>query len=104
MSENNNLLSIKVLDRTYSIKCPEKEVQDLQEAAKLLDEEMRLVQKSASINNLESVAVIVALNKVNELFQFKKQKEKYIDEMHLRIDGLQNKIEKFLATEEEVAV
>ena len=44
MSDNNtdqNLISIKILDRNYQIKCPSDQAQALQEAVTYVEEEMR---------------------------------------------------------------
>ena len=101
---DDNAISVKILDRGYSVKCSAEEQQQLQLAASYLDEQMRLVRQSGTITNVERVAVVTALNMAHELMLLKKQKSEYVDEVRQRVCGLQNKIENFLATEEEVAV
>jgi cell division protein ZapA len=101
---DGNLMAIKILDRTYKIKCTPHEVNDLQRASNYLDEKMRQFRQAANTVNTDTLAVITALNVTNELLSLKKQKGEYINEMQSRIDSLQNKIEKFLATQDEVAV
>ena len=101
---DGNLMAIKILDRTYKIKCAPNEVNDLQRASNYLDEKMRQFRQSVNTVNSDTVAVITALNLTNELLTLKKQKGEYINEMQSRIDSLQNKIEKFLAAQDTVAV
>ncbi len=101
---DDNAISVKILDRAYSVKCSAEEKQELQLAAKFLDDQMRLVRQSGTITSVERIAVVTALNLAHELTQLKKQKSEYVDEVRRRVFGLQNKIENFLATEEEVAV
>ena len=106
MSEqnNDNVAAINILDRTYKIKCQPEEVKSLQGAADYLNQKMQCFRKNSNMSSSDSLAIITALNVVNELILLKKQKNEYIDEVQARIFSLQNKIEKFLETKEEVAV
>ena len=101
---DESLISVKILDRAYSIKCSVEERASLQKAALYLDEQMKMVRQSGTISHVERIAVVTALNLAHELIQIKDQKSEYVDEVRKRVCGLQNKIENFLAAEEEVAV
>ncbi len=101
---DDNAISVKILDRNYNVKCPVHEQQQLQQAASFLENQMQIVRQSGTITTIESIAVVTALNLAHELMQLKKQKSEYVDEVRQRVRGLQNKIENFLATEEEVTV
>jgi len=103
MSEDN-VISIKILDRSYSIKCPAHEQKQLQESARYLEEQMSLVRHSGTINSTDRVAVVTALNLAHELMLLRKQKNQYVDEVRECVQGLQKKIENSLAVEEEVAL
>lgn len=100
----DNTLSVTILGRSYKIKCPPNQAQELQESAHYVDEQMRKVQQASNINSTDRVAVVTALNICHELIQLKKQKNNYIEIMNQRIQDLQHRIENFLATSEEVAV
>lgn len=104
MNDNENIISIKIMDRTYKIKCPSSEAQELQEAAHQVDEQMRKIRQSGSANSTDRIAVVTALNICHELIALKKQKNTYIDMMNQRIQDLQNRIQKFLAVDEQVTV
>jgi len=99
-----NILSITIMDRSYKIKCPPDQAQELQESAHYVNEQMKKIQRSTNINNTERVAIVTALNICHELMQLQKQKNNYIDVMNQRIQDLQRRIENFLATNEEVTV
>lgn len=101
---DDNIVSIKVLDRSYGVKCPASEEQQLQEAARYLEEQTHLVRQSGTITSVDRVLAVTALNLAHELLLLKKQKNQYVDEVRDRVQGLQSKIENFLSTDEEVAV
>ncbi len=102
--DDQHLISVKILDRSYQIKCPPDQTQALQESASYIDQQMRKFRQNAQINNTERVAIITALNICHELMQLRKQKNNYIDVMNQRIQDLQHRIENFLAASEEVEV
>lgn len=104
MKETNHVIAIKILDRTYKIKCPPDQAQELMEAARNLDEQMKKIQHAGNITSVDRIAIVAALNIGHELMVIKKQKSDTIDSMHTRIQDLQHRIQNFLATEEEIAV
>ena len=101
---NNNIVAIKILGRTYRIKCPPEQAYELQQSAEQLDREMRQLKQTTHINSTESLAIITALNLCNECMQLKKEKNQHIESTQQRIEKLQKRIEDFLETKEEVAV
>jgi cell division protein ZapA len=96
MSDTNNTVSIKLLDREYKIKCPYEKLADLQEAANYLDQKMRESSENKRLN-MERIFMIAALNVTNELVNLRRQKIDYIDNINQRIQELQNKIDQALA-------
>lgn len=104
MSDANNVISVKVLGRTYQIKCPADEAADLQESARYLNEQMQHMNHSGNANNTERLAIIAALNIAHEFMMLKKQKNDYIDVMSDQIKSLQYRIQKFLGTKESISV
>jgi cell division protein ZapA len=104
MNQENNLITVKILEREYTVRCPKQEEKPLQEAARYLDEQMRVVRQSGTITSTDRVAIVTALNLTHELFQLRKQKNEYVDEVRDRVKKLQNKIENSLVATEEVAL
>ena len=97
-------VTVSILDRSYHIKWDPHEVKDLQESADYLDKQMRSMKDSSQMSSTDRIAVITALNMANELMLMKKQQNNSIRNMSERIDQLKNKIENFLASEEEIEV
>ncbi len=95
-----NVITIKIMDRLYKIKCTAKEAIDLQEAAYHVDDQMRKIRQAGHITSIDRMAVVAALNIYNELLQLKKQKNQCIDEMNQRILNLQRRIEEKLGEQE----
>lgn len=99
-----NLVTIKILDRLYKIKCTARDAIDLQEAAHYVDEQMRKIRQAGHITSIDRMAVVAALNVCNELQQLKRQKNQCIDAMNQRIIDLQRRIEEKLAEKDSVVV
>lgn len=102
--DEGHVISVKILDRNYQIKCPPDQTHELQESASYVNEQMKKIQRTTNINSTDRVAIVTALNISHELLQLKKQKNNYIDIMNQRIQELQRRIENFLASTEEVTV
>jgi cell division protein ZapA len=98
------IISVKILDRLYKIKCTPKEAVDLQEAAYHVDDQMRKLRQAGHIPSAERTAVVAALNIYNELLQLKREKNQCIDVMNQRIIDLLRKIEEKLVEKEPVDV
>lgn len=91
----SNVLTIKVLDREYTIGCPAEQAESLQSAAKLLDKQMRDIQGHNKTVSLERIAVLAGLNIAHDLQLLKesrKQTDTVIDcnlaEMNRKLDDL----------------
>ncbi len=102
MSDQDNIVSIKILDRTYQVKCPQDEASQLQESVHYLDEQMRKIHQAGGVNTTERVAIVAALNVCRELMVYKKQNNSYIDVVHDQIKLLQTRIQKFIGSKDEV--
>lgn len=104
MNDNDNVISVKIADRQYQVKCPPEETQSLQQAAQYLDEQMNKLRQGGSTTSVDRIAVVAALNICHEFMQLQQQQTRYIDHMNERINKLQEKVQEALATEEEVAL
>lgn len=97
MKEANDVVVIRLMDREYQVKCPPEKLADLQEAANYLDAKVRQTHENGKTLSIDRIIMIAALNISNELLSLKRQKNNYIDNMSLRIQEIQNKIEQALA-------
>ena len=95
-------IAVRILDKAYQVRCPADMVQELQNAAKYVDQEMRKMRDSGRIVGLDRLAVVTALNVAHELLYTEQKESKNIDEMFKRIKTMQAKIEEVLMSQGEM--
>lgn len=100
----DGIVTIKILDRPYKIKCNIQDAVKLQEAADYIDQQMRKMRQSNPTTSPEGMAVVTALNVYYELIEIKNQKNQRIDAMNQRINDLGRRIEEKLAEKEPIVV
>ena len=74
MSEQETI-SISIFDKSFKVSCPPDEVQALRDSAHYLDKKMREVKSARTVMGLDRVAVMAALNIVNELLTATRDRE-----------------------------
>jgi cell division protein ZapA len=85
MRDTDHVISIKILDRNYNIKCPKEQAYELQQSADYVEEHMRRLRQNGNISSIENLLAVAALNISHELVILKKQQNQYIDSMQERI-------------------
>lgn len=95
MSRATEPVSIRLLDREYTVGCAPDERDSLVAAAKLLDAKMREIRGSNRMAALDRVAVLAALNFAHELQQLRDDAERQdrelaraLSDLHRRLDSL----------------
>lgn len=91
-------VSVTILDKEYRVGCPEDERDALLKSAQYLDEKMREIRDSGKVIGADRIAVMAALNIVNEMMQQKAHRESYAQNMGDRIRTLQDRIDSALGT------
>ena len=88
-------VSIRLLDREYTVGCEPGERDSLQAAAKLLDSKMREIRGTNRMAALDRVAVLAALNLAHDLQQMRdelatrdRELERTLNTLHRRLDDL----------------
>jgi cell division protein ZapA len=91
----NEPVSIRLLDREYTVGCEPDERDSLLAAAKLLDSKMREIRGNNRMAALDRVAVLAALNFAHELQQMRsdhegrdRELERTLGDLHRKLDGL----------------
>ena len=69
---SNKGVNISIMGRDFSVACPPEEQEDLLEAARYLDGNMKDIKKTGKIIGAERCAIMAALNITNELLKLKK--------------------------------
>lgn len=64
---SSNSVTVQILDKEYSIICPQEERNNLVSAARYLDGKMREIRSSGKVIGADRVAVMAALNITHEL-------------------------------------
>ena len=62
MTQQYAQVSVRILDKDYTIKCPPEERTDLLDSAEILNAKMREARDAAGVVGLDRIAVIAALN------------------------------------------
>lgn len=99
MSSTINPVTIRILEKEYTVACPDGEREALETSAKRVDQEMRKVRKSGKVLGTDRIAVMVALNLAHELLNTQQLAEgaNAIDTDTLeRIDALSQRMDQTL--------
>lgn len=89
-------VSIRLLDREYTVGCAIDERDSLVAAARLLDGKMREVRGSNRMAALDRVAVLAALNLAHELQQLRNDADSRDRELTRSLAELQKKLDAVL--------
>lgn len=99
MNDDKNSVQIKLMGRSFKVKCTPETMAELQESVAYLNAKMLEIADSAKLSGIDTVAAVAALNITHELNQERRQRQESIEKMHGQITSLQNKIESALAGE-----
>jgi cell division protein ZapA len=101
MSSDIQQETIRLLDKEYTVACPEEEREGLLESARMLDSKMREIRTRGKIVGNERIVVMAALNLVFELLQQSEGKAPSPDrETSQRLRLLTDKLDSALAQED----
>ena len=94
----NEAVSVRVLDREYTVGVAPSERESLAAAARLLDGRMREVRGSNRMAAVDRVAVLAALNLAHELQQLREENEQRDRDMAHMLEELQRKLDGLIDT------
>ncbi len=106
MKHDNHIVTVRILGKFYNIKCPKEQAKALEDTAYSIEEKLRNIKKSHSGNatDMDRLLVVLALNLCHELNALKNEKTTGSVDVASKLQGLQTRIQSFLACEEEVLV
>ncbi|CAD0349388.1 cell division protein ZapA [Xanthomonas hortorum] len=90
---NNEPISVRILDREYTVGVTADERESLTAAARLLDLRMREIRGSNRMAAVDRVAVLAALNLAHELQQLREQQALYERELANTLDNLNRRLD-----------
>ena len=97
----NKGVNITIMGRDFSVACPPDEQEDLLEAARYLDANMKDIQKTGKIIGAERCAIMAALNITNELLKLQKATAGQ-EQLKEKLETMQNRIDAALREAEAI--
>ena len=91
-------VSVRLLDREYTVGVEAAERDDLVAAARVLDAKMREVRGGNRMAALDRVAVLAALNLAHELQQARSESERRDRELSRTVGAMQRRLDDLLDT------
>ena len=100
-STSSRGVNINIMGRDFSVACPPEEQENLREAARFLDSNMKDIQKSGKVIGAERCAIMAALNITNDLLQLQRSTAGQ-DKVQEKLASLQERIDEALREAETV--
>jgi cell division protein ZapA len=96
MSGDPSRVSVRILEKEYHVTCPVEERPALLDSAEYLNRKMREIRDSGKVIGLDRIAVMAALNIVNELLQTRDHDEGVETDLAARIKAVRERVESAL--------
>jgi len=96
MSSDPSRISVKILEKEYHVTCPVEERPALIDSAEYLNRKMREIRDSGKVIGLDRIAVMAALNIVNELLQSRGHDAGVETDLATRIKAMRERVESAL--------
>ena len=93
MSDGRDVLTVRILDKDYTISCLPDERESLVAAARELNERMQEMRGNAKVLGTERMAVMAALNVIHEREQLKSSQHGAFDSARRAVDMLVDKLD-----------
>lgn len=96
MSGDPSRVSVKILEKEYHVTCPPEERPALLDSAEYLNRKMREIRDSGKVIGLDRIAVMAALNIVNELLKARDHDEGVENDLATRVKLMRERVETVL--------
>lgn len=90
--DNQDSLTIKILEKEYRVACPPEEKDSLVASANMLNEKLMQIKRKGSVISTERIAVMAALNMTHEIINGQALVGEHTA-LNERIDSLSKKID-----------
>ncbi len=101
---SQHVVTVKVMERTYNIKCSAEQSQSLYQAANYFEEQMKKVRQSGHVTNTDNIAVVAALNICHDLLSLQAEQTDESQQADKKLFEISSLIENALAKKEETTV
>jgi len=96
MTTDASRVTVRILEKEYHVSCPPEERAALLDSAEYLNRKMREIRDSGKVVGLDRIAVMAALNIVNELLQSRGRDEGVESDLALRVKAMRERVESAL--------
>jgi cell division protein ZapA len=96
MTTDTSRVTVRILEKEYHVSCPPEERAALLDSAEYLNRKMREIRDSGKVVGLDRIAVMAALNIVNELLQSRGRDEGVESDLAVRIKAMRERVESAL--------
>ena len=93
MSDDREVLTVRILDKEYMISCLPEERENLVAAARELTERMKEMRGNAKVLGAERMAVMAALNVIHEREQIRSSQLGTLDSAQEAVHRMENKLD-----------
>lgn len=100
MSSDREVLTVRILERDYTISCLSEERESLMAAARELNKRMQEMRGTARALGSERMAVVAALNIIHEREQVKSSQRDAIDSARREVGRLESKLDAVIGRRE----
>ncbi len=97
MTEENKPIKVTILDNDYFVACKKSEEEELLQSVKFLNGKIEQQKVSGKINGNQNIAVMTALNIVNEHLKLKKKSKKVSADIGDDLARIESKIKNALS-------
>lgn len=94
---SSNSVTVQILDKEYSIICPQEERSNLVSAARYLDGKMREIRTSGKVIGADRVAVMAALNITHDLLHKQQRLDQDANSTRQQVRDLLDRVDHALA-------
>ncbi|MCJ8168272.1 cell division protein ZapA [Atopomonas sediminilitoris] len=101
MKPSNDNVTLHILDKEYTVACPENERDNLQRAGQYLDARMRQIRGTGKVIGADRIAVMAALNISHELLLERAQLELENQGRQKQLSLMLDKLETALARHDD---
>ena len=95
-------VTVKIMEKEFMVTCPYEERSALLDSAEYLNARMREVRDSGKVVGIDRIAVMVALNLVNELLQLKRRESHLENELAGRVRAMREHVEATLENAQQL--
>ena len=94
-----NTVTLQILDKEYRIACPAEERDNLESAARYLNDKMREIRSSGKVIGADRIAVMAALNITHDLLHKQQRLDQEANSTRERVRDLLDRVDTALAAD-----